>query len=265
MALSLVVITGFVGQISVVQLEPRRGLGLHRVAPRGRRRHRLPAGAAGGRRAGGAARRARRPSRRCACAAWPRGGDARCRGGDRQTSGSSNPTWGGGDTGSPVPEPHLFGARPRAALGVPRPRRRAAQPGVRLARAGGDRRSVPVRRVAAAAGLRPADAGGRDRTSAPHRRPRVDVRTVKLVAFAISAFIAGIAGALYAYNFGSVSAEPVRGADRARLDRVRLRRRDHAGVRRRVRRADLDRGDRPARHGQVARGSTATGSCCSAA
>jgi branched-chain amino acid transport system permease protein len=32
-----------------------------------------------------------------------------------------------------------------------------------------------------------------------------DVRAVKLTAFAISAFIAGVAGTLYAYNFGSVS------------------------------------------------------------
>ena len=34
----------------------------------------------------------------------------------------------------------------------------------------------------------------------------VDVRNVKLIAFGISAFIAGVAGTLYAYNFGSVSA-----------------------------------------------------------
>jgi branched-chain amino acid transport system permease protein len=34
----------------------------------------------------------------------------------------------------------------------------------------------------------------------------IDVRAIKLVAFAISSFIAGIAGALYAYNFGSVTA-----------------------------------------------------------
>jgi branched-chain amino acid transport system permease protein len=35
----------------------------------------------------------------------------------------------------------------------------------------------------------------------------VDVRNVKLIAFGISAFIAGVAGTLYAYNFGSVSAD----------------------------------------------------------
>jgi branched-chain amino acid transport system permease protein len=35
----------------------------------------------------------------------------------------------------------------------------------------------------------------------------VDVRYVKFIAFGISAFIAGVAGSLYAYNFGSVSAD----------------------------------------------------------
>jgi branched-chain amino acid transport system permease protein len=34
----------------------------------------------------------------------------------------------------------------------------------------------------------------------------VDVRNVKLIAFGISSFIAGLAGSLYGYNFGSVSA-----------------------------------------------------------
>ena len=35
----------------------------------------------------------------------------------------------------------------------------------------------------------------------------INPRTVKLVAFGIAAFIAGVAGVLYAYNFGSVSAD----------------------------------------------------------
>ena len=56
----------------------------------------------------------------------------------------------------------------------------------------------------------------------------VDVRNVKLIAFGISAFIAGMAGTLYAYNFGSVSAEPLRRAHGPRADRVRLRGRHHA-------------------------------------
>ena len=35
----------------------------------------------------------------------------------------------------------------------------------------------------------------------------IDPRMVKLIAFGISAAIAGLAGSLYAYNFGSVSAD----------------------------------------------------------
>ena len=35
----------------------------------------------------------------------------------------------------------------------------------------------------------------------------IDPRTVKLIAFGVSAVIAGLAGSLYAYNFGSVSAD----------------------------------------------------------
>ena len=35
----------------------------------------------------------------------------------------------------------------------------------------------------------------------------INPRTVKLDAFGIAAFIAGVAGVLYAYNFGSVSAD----------------------------------------------------------
>ena len=38
----------------------------------------------------------------------------------------------------------------------------------------------------------------------------INPRTVKLYAFIIAAFIAGVAGCLYAYNFGSVSERPVR-------------------------------------------------------
>ena len=45
------------------------------------------------------------------------------------------------------------------------------------------------------------------RTSAPRRAAAIDVRNVKLIAFGISALIAGVAGTLYAYNFGSVSAD----------------------------------------------------------
>jgi branched-chain amino acid transport system permease protein len=120
--------------------------------------------------------------------------------------GFTNPTWGGGQTGSPVPEPHLFGldlgpaAHFRGLDGN--------QPSpvfgwlvlaltialcllvgyVRRGKLG--QRMLAVRsneRAAAAAAINP--------------------RNVKLAAFAISALIAGVAGSLYAYNFGSVSGD----------------------------------------------------------
>ena len=61
------------------------------------------------------------------------------------------------------------------------------------------------------------------------------MRNVKLIAFAISAFIARAAGTLYGYNFGSVSADRFTVLAALEPDRVRLRRRHHDGVRRRVR------------------------------
>ena len=120
--------------------------------------------------------------------------------------GFTNPTWGGGETGSPVPEPHLLGldlgpaAHFRGLDGN--------QPSpvfgwvvliftiamcllvgyVRRGKLG--QRMLAVRsneRAAAAAAINP--------------------RNVKLAAFAISAVIAGVAGSLYAYNFGSVSGD----------------------------------------------------------
>jgi branched-chain amino acid transport system permease protein len=120
--------------------------------------------------------------------------------------GFTNPTWGGGQTGSPVPEPHLLGldlgpaAHFRGLDGN--------QPSpifgwvvliltlalcllvgyVRRGKLG--QRMLAVRsneRAAAAAAINP--------------------RNVKLAAFAISAVIAGVAGSLYAYNFGSVSGD----------------------------------------------------------
>ena len=118
----------------------------------------------------------------------------------------NNPTWGGGQTGSPVPEPHLLGLD----LGPAAPFRGldGNQPSpvfgwvvlavtialcllvgwVRRGRLG--QRMLAVRsneRAAAAVAINP--------------------RNVKLAAFAISAIVAGVAGSLYAYNFGSVSAD----------------------------------------------------------
>jgi ABC-type branched-subunit amino acid transport system ATPase component/ABC-type branched-subunit amino acid transport system permease subunit len=123
-----------------------------------------------------------------------------------ESFGFDNTTWGGGQTGSPVPSPTLLGFNlgPSASFrgldgNVPSPIYGwvvlALTLGlcvmVGLLRRGRlGQRMLAVRsneRAAAAAGISP--------------------RNVKLAAFAISALIAGIAGSLYAYNFGSVSVD----------------------------------------------------------
>ena len=118
----------------------------------------------------------------------------------------TNGTWGGGLAGAPVPEPKWFGLN----LGPDAPFRGLdgdlPSPvfgwvaliccvllcvGVGYVRRGRlGQRMLAVRsneRAAAAAAINP--------------------RTVKLAAFTIAAFIAGVAGVLYAYNFLSVSAD----------------------------------------------------------
>ena len=92
-----------------------------------------------------------------------------------------------------------------AGLG-PRPRREPAEPRLRL----GWRLPPPSssrfwssRSVVASW---PADAGSPVQR-ARRGRAAIDVRNVKPIAFGISALIAGVAGTLYAYNFGSVSAD----------------------------------------------------------
>jgi len=120
--------------------------------------------------------------------------------------GFVNSTWGGGLAGSPVPEPAWFGLDlgPRAPFrgidgNLPSPvfgwvvliccvLACVAVGYLRRGQLG--QRMLAVRsneRAAAAAAINP--------------------RTVKLAAFGIAAFIAGVAGVLYAYNFGSVSAD----------------------------------------------------------
>ena len=117
-----------------------------------------------------------------------------------------NPVFGGGNTGSPVPEPHLLGLDlgPNAPFrgldgNIPSPVFGwvVLTAAVLLCllvgyvrRGGVGQRMLAVRsneRASAAAAINP--------------------RSVKLIAFGISSFIAGIAGTLYAYNFGSVSAD----------------------------------------------------------
>ncbi len=205
MALSLVVITGFVGQISVVQLTlagvsgftishlaVNAGIGFPLAAVAG-----TAAAVVLGLVTAFSALRVRGVSLAVVtlAAAVAIG-----------NFGFVNTTWGGGQAGSPVPEPRLFGLD----LGPHAPFRGldGNQPspvfgwvalaatlvlcvGVGVLRRGSlGQRMLAVRsneRAAAAVAINP--------------------RTVKLVAFGIAAFIAGVAGSLYAYNFGSVSAD----------------------------------------------------------
>jgi branched-chain amino acid transport system permease protein len=120
--------------------------------------------------------------------------------------GFANSTWGAGATGSPVPELKLAGVDlgPRASFrgldgDLPSPILGFVVLAVvvalgllvaNLRRSGLGQRMLAVRsneRAAAAAGI--------------------NVRNTKFAAYAISSFIAGIGGTLYGYSLGSVSAE----------------------------------------------------------
>ena len=118
--------------------------------------------------------------------------------------GFLNSRWGGGDKGSPVEQPHLGGLNisPDASFrgvtgGLPSPvfgfLVLAATVLLALLVANVRRSSLGQRMLAVRSNERAAAAAG------------INVRNTKLAGFAIAAFIAGMAGALYAYNFGSVS------------------------------------------------------------
>ena len=205
MALSLVIITGFVGQISIIQLALAGAAGFtisHMASNFGIT---FPLAALAGIAVAVAlgiltaisAVRVRGTSLSVVTLAGAVAID---------NFGFQNPTWGGGGLGSPVPEMHWFGVDfgPNAGFrGID-----GNQPspvfgwvvllcvllaclGVGYLRRGKlGQRMLAVRsneRAAAAAAINP--------------------RTVKLYAFIIAALIAGVAGCLYAYNFGSVSAD----------------------------------------------------------
>ena len=118
--------------------------------------------------------------------------------------GFLNERWGGGDKGSPVEQPHLGGLNlaPDASFrgvtgGLPSPvfgfLVLAATVLLALLVANVRRSSLGQRMLAVRSNERAAAAAG------------INVRNTKLAGFAIAAFIAGMAGSLYAYNFGSVS------------------------------------------------------------
>ena len=205
MALSLVVITGFVGQISVVQLSLAGAAGFtiaHMAANFGIT---FPLAALAGIAVAVVIGMITAVSalrvRGVSLAVVTLAGAVAI-----ENFGFLNQTWGGGEAGSPVPEPRWFGLD----LGPQAPFRGVdgdlpspvfgwvalictvllcVAVGVMRRRALGQR-MLAVRsneRAAAAAAINP--------------------RSVKFAAFGIAAFIAGVAGVLYAYNFGSVSAD----------------------------------------------------------
>ena len=205
MALSLVVITGFVGQISIIQLALAGAAGFtisHMAVNFGIT---FPVAALAGIAVAAvigvitaiSAVRVRGVSLSVVTLA---GAVA------IENFGFVNTTWGGGLAGSPVPEMKWFGADlgPQASFrgvdgNLPSPvfgwvaliccvLLCVAVGFIRRGTLG--QRMLAVRsneRAAAAAAINP--------------------RTVKLYAFSIAAVIAGVAGVLYAYNFGSVSAD----------------------------------------------------------
>ena len=118
--------------------------------------------------------------------------------------GFLNVRWGGGATGSPVAAPELGGLdlSPQAPFRglddkIPSPvfgfLVLAATLALCMLVANVRRASLGQRMLAVRSNERAAAAAG------------INVRNTKLAGFGIAAFIAGMAGALYAYNFGSVS------------------------------------------------------------
>jgi branched-chain amino acid transport system permease protein len=205
MALSLVVITGFVGQISVVQLSLAGAAGFtiaHMAANFGIS---FPLAALAGIAVAVVIGMATAVSalrvRGVSLAVVTLAGAVAI-----ENFGFVNNTWGGGEAGSPVPEPRWFGfdlgpqARFRGLDGdLPSPVFGWVAlicvvllcVGVGVLR----RRSLGQRMLAVRSNERAAAAAA------------INPRTVKFAAFGIAAFIAGVAGVLYAYNFGSVSAD----------------------------------------------------------
>jgi branched-chain amino acid transport system permease protein len=204
MALSLVVITGFVGQISVVQLSLAGVAGFtvsHLAVDAGIGFPLAPlAGAAVAVLLGELTAVSALRVRGVSLAVVTLGAAVAI-----VQFGFINQTWGGGPTGSPVPEPHLLGLDlgPQSAF-------RGLDGSLPSPVFGWVVLAVTVALCLLVARVRRGNLGQRMLAVRSNERSAaaaaIDVRSVKLIAFGISAFIAGVAGTLYAYNFGSVSA-----------------------------------------------------------
>ena len=81
----------------------------------------------------------------------------------------------------------------------------------------------------------------------------INVRNVKLAAFGISSFIAGISGALYGYNFSSVTVNRFSALTALSLIALAYVGGDHDGLGSDLRRPDLGRGAVPVRAREVVR------------
>lgn len=205
MALSLVVVTGFVGQISVVQLALAGAAGFtisHMASNFGIT---FPVAALAGTAVAVVIGLITAVSavrvRGVSLAVVTLAGAVAI-----QNFGFANSTWGGGLAGSPVPEPTFLGLD----LGPNAPFRGidGNQPSpvfgwvaliccvLLCVAVGYTRRSALGQRMLAVRSNERAAAAA-----------AINPRMVKLAAFGIAAFIAGVAGSLYAYNFGSVSAD----------------------------------------------------------
>ena len=123
-----------------------------------------------------------------------------------QNFGFVNPTWGGGQAGSPVPEPHLLSLD----LGT-RSAFRGLDGNLPSPVFGWVVLAVTVALCLLVGAVRRGDLGRRMLAVRSNERAAaaasINPRNVKLAAFGISALVAGCAGSLYAYNFGSVSAD----------------------------------------------------------
>ena len=123
-----------------------------------------------------------------------------------QNFGFVNTTWGGGLSGSPVPEMKWFGADigPQASF-------RGADGNLPSPVFGWVALICCVLLCVAVGFIRRGPLGQRMLAVRSNERAAaaaaINPRTVKLYAFTIAALIAGVAGVLYAYNFGSVSAD----------------------------------------------------------
>jgi branched-chain amino acid transport system permease protein len=117
----------------------------------------------------------------------------------------ANATWGASIRGTRVAQPELFGVQ----LGTDAPFR-GIDGKIPSPILGFVVLAFAILLGLAVANLRRMNLGQRMVVARSNERAAasvgINVRNVKLIAFALSSFIAGVAGVMYAYNFGSVSA-----------------------------------------------------------